>query len=94
MTLEFRVPYDAAETLSAQQNALVYLSGQNLPLTVPILNPVRFGNWTVFSASFPFEAGFTNGLTIAAVVNGTGKFATDDAVAAATLFGPGLILVN
>lgn len=94
MTLEFQVPYDPAETVTAQQNALVYLSGQNLPLTVPIINPVRFGNLTVFSASFPFDSGFANGLTIAAVVNGTGNFTTDDAVAAATLYGPGLILVN
>ena len=94
MTIEYQVPYDPAEALSAQQNALVYLSGQNLPLTVPILNPTRFGNVTVFSAPFPFAAGFANGLTIAAVVNGTGKFATDAEVAAATLYGPGLILVN
>ena len=95
MTLEFQVPYDAAETVTAQQNSLVYLSGRNLPLTVPIINPVQFGNLTVFSATFPFEqALFANGLTIAAVVNGTGNFSTDDAVAAATLYGPGLILVN
>ena len=94
MTIEFQVPYDPAETLSAQQHAVVYLSGQNLPLTVPILNPTRFGNVTVFSARFPFAAGFANGLTIAAVVNGTGKFSTDAEVTAATLYGPGLILVN
>jgi hypothetical protein len=32
-----------------------------------------------------------NGLTIAAVTNGAGPFATADAVAQASIFGPGLI---
>ena len=52
------------------------------------------GNRTQFVAPFPWEDGFADGLTIAALVNGTGTFASNDAVAAATVFGPGLIEVN
>ena len=76
--------------------SVVYLSGQKLPLTVPILHThIRRGtSSTFFAAEFPFDAGFSNGLTIAAVVNGKASFATPQEVAAATVYGPGLIEVN
>ena len=90
MTLEYLV----AGRVSCEENAVVYITGQNLPVTVPILSSEFARGVTRFTASFPFEEGFANGLTIAAVVNGTGSFATPDAVAAATLYGPGLIEVN
>jgi hypothetical protein len=91
MTLEFAVP----GTVAPATNSLVYISGQNVPVTVPIGPVTSIAGMSHFNASFPFESGFANGLTIAAVVNGTGQtFASTDAVAAATLYGPGLIEVN
>ena len=90
MVLEF----EAAGPVDCKADSVVYLSGQNVPVTVPIKSePVNKGGKYVFSAEFPFADGFADGLTIAAVVKGTGNFTDNDAVAAATLFGPGLIEV-
>lgn len=89
-TLKFSVP----GAVSSSSNSIVYLSGQNLPVTVPI-SSVSGSNGTYhFTASFPFESGFANGLTIAALVTGSGQFASNDAVAAATVYGPGLIEIG
>lgn len=92
MTLKFSVD----GSIDPDNQSIVYLSGQNLPLTVPILRThTRRGTQnTFFIAEFPFEAGFSNGLTIAAVVNGKGNFSTPKDVSAATVYGPGLIEVN
>ncbi|KAF6223922.1 hypothetical protein HO133_010496 [Letharia lupina] len=91
MTLEFAVP----GAVSSYNNSIAYLSGANLPVTVPISNMSYVAGISHFSASFPFASGFANGLTIAALVKGAGMtFASNDAVAAATLYGPGLIEVN
>ena len=91
-TLEFAVPGKVAP----DANSIVYLSGQNLPVTVPISAVTSNYDGTYhFKASFPFDSGFANGLTIAALVKGAGqKFSSNDAVAAATVYGPGLIEVN
>lgn len=91
MTLEFAAPGD----VGPDTNSIVYLSGQNLPVTVPIGPVTSIAGFSHFNASFPFDSGFSHGLTIAALVNSTGEtFASADAVAAATLFGPGLIEVG
>lgn len=87
--------YSVKGTISASANSLVYISGQNFPVTVPISDVVVADGATTFKASFPFESGFANGLTIAAVVKEVGKtYASPDAVAAATVYGPGLIEVG
>ncbi|KAL8676207.1 MAG: hypothetical protein Q9224_007311, partial [Gallowayella concinna] len=78
-------------------SSVVYLSGQNLPVTVPVLDYYQVSGAPglgIFTADFPFEAGFSNGLTIAVVVNGKGPFASVDAVANATVAGPAFIQVN
>ena len=91
MTLEFAVPGKVAP----DANSIVYLSGQNLPVTVPISAVSNVTGMYHFKASFPFASGFANGLTIAALVKGAGQtFKSNDAVAAATLYGPGLIEIN
>ena len=91
MTLEFAVP----GTVAPETNSIVYLSGGNLPVTVPIEPVTSIDGFSHFNASFPFESGFANGLTIAALVDGCGQtYMTSDAVATATLYGPGLIEVN
>ena len=75
MTLEFSVPGEVCES----DSSIVYLSGQNLPLTVPI--------FAVNSVDGVFHF-------FAALVKGSGQFASNDAVAAATVYGPGLIEVE
>ncbi|KAL6713731.1 hypothetical protein ACLMJK_008223 [Lecanora helva] len=80
--------------VSEQNNSIVYLSGQNLPVTVPISSVVPNGDLYQFSAEFPFDSGFSNGLTIAALVKGSQKYNGSDAVAADTVYGPGLIEVG
>jgi len=92
MTLEFAVP----GAVAPETNEIVYLSGQNLPLSVPISSVTSIAGLSHFTASFPFEsaARFANGLTVAALVKGTGQtFMSADEVAEATLYGPGFIEV-
>lgn len=91
MTLEFAAPGN----VGPDTNSIVYISGQNLPVTVPISPVTSIAGFSHFTASFPFESGFAHGLTIAALVKGAGQtFMSADEVAAATLFGPGLIEVG
>ncbi|KAL9007846.1 MAG: hypothetical protein Q9173_006967 [Seirophora scorigena] len=91
MTLEYSVD----GPVSCRDQTVVYLSGQNRPVRVPISCPVDTqGGATKFKAEFPFLAGFANGLIMSAVVNGTGPLLTPDDVAAVTVYAPGLIEVN
>jgi hypothetical protein len=89
--------FSADGVVGAGNATLVYISGQNLPYSVPISNATTAGGKTTFSAPFPFRSGaFDRGLTIgAAVVGGVGqKFNSTAEVAAAMLFGPALIEVD
>ncbi|KAI4137051.1 MAG: hypothetical protein LQ341_005308 [Variospora aurantia] len=92
MTLEYSVD----GKVSCKDQSVVYLSGQNRPVRVPIhCNVTTRGESLEFTADFPFQAGFANGLTIAAVVNGTtGPLLDPNAVAEVTVYAPGLIEVN
>ncbi|KAI7083589.1 hypothetical protein KC356_g7437 [Hortaea werneckii] len=74
---------------------LTYINQQNVPFSVPIMvNEGSDNNQVTFTASFPGQSREMNGLTIAAITNSDGPFATPDDVADATVFGPGLIEVN
>lgn len=75
-------------------NSIAYISGQNLPIVVPISNVTTNGSMTTFSAAFPYDAGFARGLTLGALVKGSGPFNSSSDVAAATLNGPALIEVD
>jgi len=89
--------FSITRTVFAQagNSSIVYLSGQNLPVSVPITGVAVKGNTTTFSASFPFDEGFARGLTIAALVKGTsGNFSSAAAVANATIAGPALIEID
>lgn len=93
MTLEYSV--DGA--ISCKDQSVVYISGQNRPLRVPIscssVKPRPGGS--TFKADFPFQAGFSNGLTISAVVNGTtGQLLDPNEVALVSVYAPGLIEVD
>ncbi|KUJ14586.1 uncharacterized protein LY89DRAFT_650489 [Mollisia scopiformis] len=82
-------------TVSAANASIAYLSGQNLPVTVPITNVNTEGGKTYFFAEFPYEAGFARGLTIGALVSGSSPtFNSSADVATATLYGPALIEID
>ncbi|KAH6722774.1 late sexual development protein [Leptodontidium sp. MPI-SDFR-AT-0119] len=74
--------------------SIAYISGQNLPVVVSLSNVITNGSMTTFSAAFPYDAGFARGLTLGALVKGSGPFNSSSAVAAATLNGPALIEVD
>lgn len=87
----------AGTNVTAATASFAYLSGQNLPVSVPItnVNVDTAANKTYFFASFPYGEGFARGLTIGALVSGVNQtFANISAVAAATLAGPALIEVE
>lgn len=81
-------------TVNQGEASIAYISGQNLPVVVPITNVQTEDGVTTFCAEFPFESGFARGLTIGALVKGAGPFSSAAEVAAATLNGPALIEVE
>jgi hypothetical protein len=74
--------------------SVVYLNQQNVPVVEKLENVQISGTTITFNAEFPFTANLMNGLTIAAVVKGSGPFDSPAAVANATLFAPALIEIN
>jgi hypothetical protein len=82
-------------TVSAANATMVYISGQNLPVSVPISNVNTQGGKSYFFAPFPYDEGFARGLTIGALTSGANmKFNSTADVAAATMFGPALIEID
>jgi hypothetical protein len=82
-------------TVSAANATMVYISGQNLPVSVPISNVNTQGGKSYFFAPFPYDEGFARGLTIGALTSGPNmKFNSTADVAAATMFGPALIEID
>ena len=89
------VKYSVPGAVAADQNEIVYLSGQNLPLAVPIKNVKCDGKMSTFEAELPFKVGFAKGLTIAALVKGSGvQFTSISDVAHETVYGPGIIEID
>ena len=74
--------------------SLVYINQQNVPVVETLQNVQDNNGVVTFSANFPYDQFEMNGLTLAAVVLGSGPFASAEAVAKATIFGPGLIEIN
>ncbi|EXJ76426.1 uncharacterized protein A1O5_00934 [Cladophialophora psammophila CBS 110553] len=70
--------------------SLVYINQQNVPVVEPITQATVSGSTVTFSANLPFTKNEMFGLTIAAVVEGSGPFASVADVAAVAKFGPGL----
>jgi len=73
---------------------LVLINQQNVPIVQELENIKLEGNTVTFTSPFPYTNATLNGLTIAAVTNGATSFASPDEVAAAAVWGPGLIEVN
>jgi hypothetical protein len=98
VTYTFTLPSGASSNTYGSNYAglsLTYINQQNVPLNVPFKTVNAQGNDVTFTATFPFNGTtFGNGLTIAAVTNSTGPFGSADAVANATIAGPGLIEIN
>jgi len=75
--------------------SVVYINQQNTPVVKSLRNPTKVeGEAVTFEGPFPFDEFKMHGLTIAAVTRGAGPFASADEVAAATVFGPGLIEID
>ena len=74
--------------------SIAYMSGQNLPVVVSLSKITEHGDLTTLEASFPFEAGFSRGLTVAALVHGSTSFGNVSQVADKTVAGPAVIQVN
>lgn len=88
-TLKFQSTADPSKTPH-----IAYISGQNVPVVVPISNvQSSHGVWT-FEADFPFDSGFSKGLTVSALTSTAGPFANATEVADKTVAGPGLITVD
>jgi hypothetical protein len=82
-------------TLSNATVSMAYISGQNKPVVVPLQGMVAIGGRNYFVTDFPFDSGFSRGLTIGALVRGNGAgLNTTAAVVAATIAGPALIEVS
>lgn len=92
-TLTFTVTSKTAPTTS---QFITYISGQNVPVSVPITNVKSAGAGKYsFQASFPFaKSGFSQGLTLSSITKTKGPFANSNAVAADTTAGPGLIYIK
>lgn len=73
---------------------LVLINQQNIPIVQELENLTLEGDTVTFTSPFPYTNATLNGLTIAAVTNGKTSFTGPDEVAAATVWGPGLISVN
>lgn len=87
--------YSVKGNVTAADNSLVYISGANLPVSVPITSVVTDNDTCYFFAKFPYEQGFARGLTIAALVTGpVYQFNSTAEVASKTVYGPGLIEVD
>ncbi|KAL9049085.1 MAG: hypothetical protein Q9162_007400 [Coniocarpon cinnabarinum] len=93
-TVYFNVTTTANSTIDEHSQKLVYLNGGNLPLVQDFKVENKTGDVTVLSAFFPHDKNVMDGLTVAAIVKADGKLDSNDGVADATLFGPGLIEVN
>lgn len=72
---------------------VTYLTGQNVPVSEPVVDVAWEGNVVSFGAFFPFEANVMEGLSIAALTV-RGDFEGPDDVPGSTLAAPGLIQVN
>lgn len=91
-TLEFSLQSDQYQ--SADGLSLVYINQQNTPVAANISDASYSNGALSFTAEFPYTEYEMNGLTIVAVTNSTGPFMNAEAVANATVAGPGLIELN
>lgn len=73
---------------------LAYVNQLNVPAVVPLQVVACDGQKSTAVALWPYEEHSLNGLTLAAVVDRRGPFASATAVAQSAVYGPGLIVVE
>lgn len=90
--LSFSLPNGAQAT----DYEVAYINQQNVPFVLPFTVLSQQGQTVSVRAPFPFTEHLLNGLTILAIVptSAAGGFTSNQAVANATLAGPGLVIVN
>lgn len=93
-SIQFSFSSNSTSASATDGLSLVYVNQQNMPVVEKLGNVQAAGGKVTFDAPFPYEQYEMNGLTIAAITNGTGPFANATEVALATLFGPALIEIN
>lgn len=94
LSFSFRNGNNSGGSSGTQGLNLVYINQQNLPVVQPLQSVATSGDTTTFAADFPYTANMMNGLTIAVLVQGAGPFASADAVANATVYGPAIIEIK
>jgi hypothetical protein len=70
---------------------LSWINQQNVPVSVKLENVSKQGSVVSFDANFPYDQYLMNGLSIAAITLGSGPFASAQAVADASIFGPAFV---
>lgn len=76
------------------ENFIAYISGQDKPVVVPISDVHVDGDKATLCAPFPFEQGFSRGVTLAVLVNtDVGLESAADVTAAATA-GPAAVQID
>ncbi|KAL5343026.1 hypothetical protein BJX70DRAFT_394458 [Aspergillus crustosus] len=73
---------------------LAYVNQLNTPIVSPLQVVSCDGEKSVAVAVVPYDEFLLNGLTVAAVVNRRGPFASAAAVAQSTVYGPGLFVIS
>jgi len=73
---------------------ITYINQQNLPIVESLHTLSQENGAVVAKATFPYTEHEMNGLTIAAITKCRGPFGNASSVAADTIAGPGLIIVN
>ncbi|KAK5107875.1 hypothetical protein LTR62_000585 [Meristemomyces frigidus] len=91
--ISFSISSNATESEIASYS-VVFVNQQNVPFVASITNVKISGDVVTFDAFYPAATLIADALTIAAVTSSKGPFGSVPAVAAATLFGPGLIEIN
>lgn len=86
---------DAKKYMNADGKGLylTYTTGQQLPVSVEIMNVKWCGSKIEFDAPFPYTKNGMQGFSHAAITS-SNKFDSADAVVKATLAGPGVIQVR
>lgn len=92
--LKFSVAKADLGNAKLEDMRLVFITGQNLPITKKLDNIQTSGDRFTFEAGFPFDEFVMNGLTIAAVTAGKTEFGSANEVSDAAVFGPGLFEVE
>ncbi|KAK3185564.1 hypothetical protein K4F52_005664 [Lecanicillium sp. MT-2017a] len=77
----------------AEELSLTYMTGQQLPITVPLKNVMWCGTKIQFKADFPYEKHVMRGLSHGALTKGDG-FNDSMAVVEATIAAPAIIQVS